>query len=557
MKKIICVLISLYILKISNGQPIRIAILDFDNLSGIAKYDGLGKAMSSMLISDIESNVSPKRLQLVERAQINKILKEQSLQKSASFDKTTNVKMGKLLGVNFLLIGDIYILDNSIVINARLIDAGTGDIKFSKKQEGKLVYWLNLKTNVGKDISKSISMPFAEPVIPDEELTIATITTFGNAISAKDEGKIEKAEELVLTIKDFTPSFKYVDELKKEIDDLKKRVSTLEKGLNNLQTAFENSKNIYFDIPITELQYLANAVLDKRNGRYEKAIENYLGYFKFQSNYIDPYLDFIEIINLPQFKNELISFDSNLSGSTNIKNKLLKTLLINNSEKRYLEIAKLCNDFKNDDLAKFFYFKEVFIYDKLNRNAAKISCIKISLYTRIYNELKRMSNDPKILNFFIDKIKIKHDIDEMLQFSYEWSNLIDTMIKSLESKGLGIGQITVTIKEMFNCSDEDIKKSIINYYDFKDSDINKIKLFGKYYRFYENSLVKSEYIDFKSNNKFDWISLSAILHTEMTYEIINQKIVAKSSGLVTDFEIVSQNEIKLSSGGVNYFYKKE
>jgi hypothetical protein len=131
------------------------------------------------------------------------------------------------------------------------------------------------------------------------------------------------------------------------------------------------------------------------------------------------------------------------------------------------------------------------------------------------------------------------------------------MIKSLESQGLGIGQITITIKQMFNCSEEDIKNSINNYYGIKDSDINKIKLFGKYYRYYNNSIVKSEYIDFKSNDKIDWISKSANLHAEMSYIIINQKIVAKSNGIVTDFEIVSQNEIKLSSGGVNYFYKKE
>jgi hypothetical protein len=40
-----------------NAQTIRIAISDFENLSGNAKYDGLGKALSSMLISDIELNV--------------------------------------------------------------------------------------------------------------------------------------------------------------------------------------------------------------------------------------------------------------------------------------------------------------------------------------------------------------------------------------------------------------------------------------------------------------------------------------------------------------------
>jgi TolB-like protein len=537
------------------SQQIKIAIVDFDNTSGIAKYDGLGKAMSSMLISDIEANVSPKRLQLVERSQINKILKEQNFQKTSSVDKASTVKMGKLLGVKYLLVGDIFVLNDALVINSRLVDTETGDIKFTEKKEGKLNQWLLLKTALAKGLSTSISMPFTEPNIPDTELKIATVTTFGNAIIAKDEGNIEKAEELVSTIKDFNPDFKYADELKKEIDELKKRVNILENSLNTLQSAFENSKNIYFDSPKTELQYLSNAVLDKRNGRYEKAIENYLGYFKFDSDFIDPYIDFIEIINLPQFNKEFISFENSLN--VNIKNKIIKTLCINNSEERNFEFVKLYNVYSNDDLVKFFYFKNVINYDKLNLAAAKTRCERILLYTKINNELKRISTDARFLNYFIDKVKIKNELGEMIQFSLSWSNLIETMIKSLESQGVGIGQITITIKQMFNCSDEDIKKSIINYYGIKDTDINKIKLSGKYYRYYNNSIVKSEYIDFKSIDKIDWISISANLHTEMSYVIINRKIVAKSNGIVTDFEIVSQNEIKLSSGGVNYFYKKE
>ncbi|WP_396141619.1 CsgG/HfaB family protein, partial [Flavobacterium sp.] len=101
----------------SFSQQIKVAIVDFDNTSGIAKYDGLGKAMSSMLISDIEANVSPKRLQLVERSQINKILNEQNFQKTSSVDKASSVKMGKLLGVKYLLVGDIFVLNDALVIN--------------------------------------------------------------------------------------------------------------------------------------------------------------------------------------------------------------------------------------------------------------------------------------------------------------------------------------------------------------------------------------------------------------------------------------------------------
>ena len=218
-----------------NAQSIKVAILDFENTSGISKYDGLGKAMSSMLITDIETNVSPTRLQLVERAQIQKILKEQNFQASAAVDKSSSVKAGKLLGVKYLLVGDIYILNDVLVINARLTDTETGDIKFSKKQEGKLTGWLTLKTNIAKDLATSLSQPFIEPTIPDKEVNVATLTTFGNAIAAQDDGKLEKAEELINTVNEFSPDFKYLDDLKKEINILKEQLNTQSQKIEVLE----------------------------------------------------------------------------------------------------------------------------------------------------------------------------------------------------------------------------------------------------------------------------------------------------------------------------------
>ena len=170
MKSAITLILLIILFQKSYTQTIRVAILDFENISGIAKYDGLGKAMSSMLISDIESNVSPKRLQLVERSQIQKILKEQNFQASGSVNKSTAVQAGKILGVNYLLVGDIYILNDQLIINARLTNTETGNIVFSKKQEGKAVAWLTLKTAVAKDLASSLSQPFSEPTIPDKEI---------------------------------------------------------------------------------------------------------------------------------------------------------------------------------------------------------------------------------------------------------------------------------------------------------------------------------------------------------------------------------------------------
>lgn len=214
-----------------NAQPIRIAIFDFDNISGVDKYDGLGKAMSSMLISDIESNVSPKRLQLVERAQIQKILKEQKFQASGSVNKSSAVQAGKLFGVNYLLIGDVFVLNDQLILNARLTNTETGDIVFSKKQEGKTDSWLLLKTKIAKDITFALSQPFLDPFISDKVTPIATITTFGNAISSIDRNEFDKAESIITTLQDFTPDFKYIDDLNVQINNLKKKLDKVEKDI--------------------------------------------------------------------------------------------------------------------------------------------------------------------------------------------------------------------------------------------------------------------------------------------------------------------------------------
>jgi TolB-like protein len=238
MKKLILLLFILQSL-FGYSQQIKVAIVDFENTSGIAKYDGLGKAMSSMLISDIEANVSPKRLQLVERSQINKILKEQNFQKTSSVNKASAVKMGKLLGVKYLLVGDIFVLNDALVINSRLVDTETGDIKFTEKKEGKLMQWLFLKTALAKGLSTSISMPFTEPVVLDKEINSALVTTFSNAITEKDKGNLDKSEELLKIVEEFASDFKYINDIKEDIEKLKKRVSELENITNIITNNFE------------------------------------------------------------------------------------------------------------------------------------------------------------------------------------------------------------------------------------------------------------------------------------------------------------------------------
>jgi len=203
-----------------DAQPLRIAILDFENISGIAKYDGLGKAMSSMLISDIEANVSPKRLQLVERAQVQKILKEQNFQASGNVNKSTAVQTGKILGVNYLLVGDVYILNDQLIINARLTNTETGDIVFAKKQEGKTVAWLTLKTNIANEIVSKLKLPLDLKLINSNNISENSLLLYANGINFLDKNEIDSANKVLTELKYTERDFNYTNSQLNKLFDL-------------------------------------------------------------------------------------------------------------------------------------------------------------------------------------------------------------------------------------------------------------------------------------------------------------------------------------------------
>src|SRR3954466_9081178 len=82
-----------------------VAVLYFDNNSigkDRADYDGLGKGIADLLITDMASN---SRVRVVEREKVQKVLEEQNLARAGSVDQNTAVKLGKILGAQYMITG--------------------------------------------------------------------------------------------------------------------------------------------------------------------------------------------------------------------------------------------------------------------------------------------------------------------------------------------------------------------------------------------------------------------------------------------------------------------
>lgn len=139
-----------------------IAVLPFDDGSikqtWGEKYN-LGKGVADELVTAL---LATNRFRLIERAEIEKVLDEQDLEKDGVIDPTTAAKIGKILGVQYLIIGritefstkkddDILVNPNHhnpmgmmvtratsrVAIDARLVNATTAEILTSVTGIGK------------------------------------------------------------------------------------------------------------------------------------------------------------------------------------------------------------------------------------------------------------------------------------------------------------------------------------------------------------------------------------------------------------------------------------
>jgi uncharacterized protein (TIGR02145 family) len=239
--KVIYINVLLIFLSINGfAQTSKVAILDFENTSGKTEYDALGKAMSSMLITDLSNNIHPKKVEFFERSQLNKLLDEQKLQKSKNFDAKTAVDFGKLSGVNYVFVGSVFVMDGNCNITSKLVDVQTSKIILSKEANGKIETWLQLKSQLAEEIAQQLNNPVTlDPSYKDQTTTLATLNQYGKVLSTMDQGDADKAEQMRSLFEETNPDFKYFTDLKDDIDQLKKRISELETVTEVLTDAFE------------------------------------------------------------------------------------------------------------------------------------------------------------------------------------------------------------------------------------------------------------------------------------------------------------------------------
>ena len=108
---------------------IRIAVIDF-------RAKNISKPTANMVSELIRTEmINIGKFIVIERSQMDEILKEQGVQQSGCTDISCAVEVGKMLSAKKMLLGTVMKLGGRIIINGRIVDVEKGVAEFGQKQD--------------------------------------------------------------------------------------------------------------------------------------------------------------------------------------------------------------------------------------------------------------------------------------------------------------------------------------------------------------------------------------------------------------------------------------
>ena len=107
----------------------RLAVMEFENASDLARQQNLGGTFSEILTDYLARNAGV--FDVYERGQLDAVLGEQELALSDAADEDAAIRVGRLTGAHLLVLGSVLQVGNDVQVVARLVETETGKILVS------------------------------------------------------------------------------------------------------------------------------------------------------------------------------------------------------------------------------------------------------------------------------------------------------------------------------------------------------------------------------------------------------------------------------------------
>lgn len=172
-----------------------VAVLDFNSF--MMGEDGgaavnLGKAITAMLVTEFSNRPG---IRVIERAQLNDMLREQDLVLSGRVDESSAIQIGKLIGAQYVLLGQASSIVDNLRMDIRAVDVETSEVVAVLKKSDKTSELLQVVVDLADEFGEQLHLTPPADRHPVESIPVAATIAFSRAVDYEDRGDIEQAIE--------------------------------------------------------------------------------------------------------------------------------------------------------------------------------------------------------------------------------------------------------------------------------------------------------------------------------------------------------------------------
>jgi curli biogenesis system outer membrane secretion channel CsgG len=179
----VCVLGSVAVRAVpAHAQDLpTVAVLDFTSFmmgDGGAAVN-LGKAITAMLVTEFSNRDG---IQVIERAQLNDMLREQDLVLSGRVDESSAIEIGKMLGAQYVLLGQASSIVDNLRMDIRAVDVETSEIVAVLKKSDRTSELLSVVVALADEFGQQLNL-----------VPVPATIAFSRAVDFEDRGELDRA----------------------------------------------------------------------------------------------------------------------------------------------------------------------------------------------------------------------------------------------------------------------------------------------------------------------------------------------------------------------------
>jgi adenylate cyclase len=178
-----------------------IAVTPFENLSKVTEIEWIGSGIAETVTTDLKK---AKDLRVIERAQLDKVMKELKIKLLTGTDTKSAAEAGRLVGADQVVIGGFQRLGTRIRITARLVEVSSAEVLKTFKVTGEYGNLFELQDQIVARILENFGIPMSEQMKKDiEKAETKSLEAYEHYVRGRDYYLFFSAENYKLALEEF------------------------------------------------------------------------------------------------------------------------------------------------------------------------------------------------------------------------------------------------------------------------------------------------------------------------------------------------------------------